>query len=293
MTNIFCVYQQIVEKALAENISAFGSKLQEAIHYALTQGGKRLRPALVMMVAKALDPSKEVIKAALASEYFHTASLLADDLPCMDNDQNRRGKPATHILYGESVAILASYALIAEGYRSIVENARALNVREVGMLAIDNVSYNAGIRGAALGQYLDLYPPRIDESTYIETAKKKTVALFEICFVLGWLFGGGAVEKLPLVKKAAYHYGMAFQMADDFDDASEDNAFERTMNAISIYGVEIATSKLYKELEEYLMCLKELQIDSEELVSLAPLLLATLPLLKSSLIFRNSPFYER
>lgn len=272
MTNIFSSYQQVVENALIENIPEKGSKLQEAIHYAVTQGGKRLRPALVMMVAKALDPSRDVIKAALSSEYFHTASLLADDLPCMDDDVSRRGKPSTHILYGESVAILASYALIAEGYRSIVENARALNEDKIGMLAIDNVSFNAGIRGAALGQYLDLYPPKIDEATYIEAASKKTVALFEICFVLGWLFGGGAIEKLDLVKKAAYHYGMAFQMADDFDDAKEDTALERTMNAVSIYGFDEATRKLHEELESYLMCLRELKIDSSELVSLAAIL---------------------
>src|SRR5690349_2210675 len=119
---------QAVENALLENIPSTGPKLKEAIHYALTQKGKRLRPILVLLVAKALDPSKNVMKAALATEYFHTASLLADDLPCMDNEEERRGTPSTHVLYGESVAILASYALIAAGYQSIVENACELNL---------------------------------------------------------------------------------------------------------------------------------------------------------------------
>lgn len=272
MSTIFSPYQQAVEKALLNHIPSKGTQLQQAIHYALTQGGKRLRPALVLMVAKALNPSRDVMKAALATEYFHTASLLADDLPCMDDDTTRRGKPSTHILYGESVAILASYALIAAGYQAIVENARALNIDPIGLLAIENVSKNAGIQGAAGGQYLDLYPPQINEATYIETAKKKTVALFEICFVLGWLFGGGASEKLPLVEKAAYHYGLAFQMADDFDDAKEDTVGERTMNAISIYGFELAEVKFHEELKNYLACLKELNIASQELILLPKLL---------------------
>lgn len=266
-------YQQAIESALLSKATSSSLKLQEVCNYALLQGGKRFRPALVLMVAKALNATHDIMDAALAVEYFHTASLIADDLPCMDNDQERRGKPATHIVYGESLALLASYALIAEGYQLLAQNAKNLpfpNNQAIGILAIENVSYNTGILGATGGQYLDLFPPTIDEATYRETILKKTVALFEISFVIGWLFGGGDPHLLPTVKKASYHFGMAFQIADDIDDYTEDAAGKRLMNAVSLFGAAQAKKMVQEELKGYSSCLKELHINSGELEAIMP-----------------------
>lgn len=274
-------FLQEIEMALLRKISAFNSKskLAEACEYSLMQGGKRFRPALVMMVAKALKSKHDVMDAALAVEFFHTASLIADDLPCMDDDKERRGKPASHIVFGEATALLASYALISEGYQGLTDNtaslecAGVLNASKIGMLAVENASYNTGIFGATGGQYLDLFPPQKDAATYQETVKKKTVSLFEISFVLGWLFGGGDLEKLPLVKTTAYHYGMAFQIADDFDDYKEDLAEERLMNAVSLFGKDEALIMFQNELKDYLEGLKTLKIDSIELTTLGDALI--------------------
>lgn len=277
LTKLLSPFQREIEMALVNKMSVFGKKtpLKDACEYALTEGGKRFRPALVLMIARALNCPNDIMDAALSVEYFHTASLLADDLPCMDDDQERRGKPSTHVRYGEATALLASYALIAEGYRCLSVNASELvrhgvsNGHAIGILSIENASLNTGIEGATGGQYIDLYPPKIDEPTYLETVLKKTVALFEISFVLGWLFGGGSIDKLPLVKKAAYHYGMAFQIADDFDDFKEDSANERLMNAVSLLGAKEALSLFQEELKGYRVCLIALNIDSNELLGIA------------------------
>jgi geranylgeranyl diphosphate synthase type II len=109
-------YQKLIVSKIEENLPAFGpkSKLRDACEYALMNGGKRLRPAIVFMTAEALGFEVDVTQAALSIEYFHTASLVADDLPCMDDDDERRSKPSVHKAFGESEAILVSYALIAQ-----------------------------------------------------------------------------------------------------------------------------------------------------------------------------------
>lgn len=118
--------------------------------------GKRLRPILVLMIADALGLGADVMPAALSVEFFHTASLIADDLPCMDNDDLRRERPSLHKVFGESVAILASYALIAEGYGAIARNGQ--NCPASAVICLEAVRRAAGIRGATHGQFLDLSP---------------------------------------------------------------------------------------------------------------------------------------
>ena len=129
-------YQKLIEEKLLESISRLGPKnhVRDACEYALLNGGKRFRPALVLMVAADIGYDVDVIPAALGIEYFHTASLIADDLPCMDNDDERRNKPTTHRVYGESTALLATYALIAAGYACVAENAHASNKVNIRLL---------------------------------------------------------------------------------------------------------------------------------------------------------------
>src|SRR5688572_22103732 len=117
-TSILEPYKQLIEQKLRESIDQLGPKttLRDACEYALFSGGKRFRPALVLMIANALGYEVDVLPAAMGIEFFHTASLIADDLPCMDNDDERRNKPTTHRLYGESTSLLATYALISAGY---------------------------------------------------------------------------------------------------------------------------------------------------------------------------------
>lgn len=254
-------YHKQVEKALAHQIWPAGS-LGEACRYAVMNGGKRFRPSLVLMIAKALGQNN-VEEAALSIEYFHTASLVADDLPCMDDDDERRGKPAVHRVYGEGVALLTSYALITEGYACIAKQA-ALPLQT--KLALENAAANTLL--ATEGQHLDLFPPDDDEKTILEALRKKTVSLFEISFVFGWIFGGGNLTDLPLVKKAAYHFGMAFQIADDIDDLRQDKRRPEIINLALKLGTDKARLQLDKEKTFCLETLERLKLENSDIAKL-------------------------
>lgn len=271
ITKIFEPYKQIVESEIKANISFLGpqSPLRNACEYALLNGGKRFRPAIVLLIAEALGQA-DVRQAALAVEYFHTASLIADDLPCMDDDDERRQQPSLHRAYNEATALLASYALIASGYEALAKNAEIIKKAnlpfsrrsgEICILAVENASHNTGLLGATGGQFLDVYPPKLTIDTLKEILYKKTVTLFEISFVLGWLYGGGQINLLPHVKKAAAHFGMAFQIADDIEDAEQDAAKGKTANIVVLCGEKEARNMLKKEIVGLKNVLNEIGIE--------------------------------
>lgn len=286
---LLALYKQRVDAALqttAEELNGPG-RLQEACSYALLNGGKRFRPAIVLMVARAIGcaTGREVgvMDAAVAVECMHAASLVADDLPCMDDDDERRDKPSVHVTYGEASAVLVSYALIAEGYRLLTSaserlvldgHATAAQAAIVCQEAVRVVSACTGIQGATGGQFVDLFPPDLSESTLREIFDRKTVTLFEISFVLGWLYGGGDSEKLDLVKSLAYHFGMAFQIADDFGDVAQDAEHEHAVNLAGALGMDKALQVFHKELAAYYAVLSELEVEQDELHALGVLLQA-------------------
>lgn len=283
LSKLLAPFQKKIEQNLKASIEALGpdSRLREACAYALLNGGKRFRPALVYIISKALNSTIDVTQAALAIEFFHTASLIADDLPCMDNDDLRRDKPSLHKVYGESTALLASYALIAAGYECLSKNASIIRDANcsfsnqsdrICVLALENATYNTGLLGATGGQYLDINPPNLDLETIREVLRMKTVSLFEISFVFGWLYSGGSAISLDLVKKAAYHFGMAFQIADDFGDKEQDIINKRLINLVNIYGEEKAFQVFSEELNLFKTTLKDLKLDAPELMILCKML---------------------
>lgn len=247
-----------IELALREAVGRLGepSRLRDACEYALLSGGKRLRPALVLLVADALGARHSVMRVALATEMFHTASLIADDLPCMDDAAERRTKPTLHREFGDDVALLATYALIAEGYQLLAENVAELKERDpvhpwdsVGIRALENATRNTGIRGTTGGQYIDLHPPTpLDGETVLKLIHMKTTTLFEISFVLGWLFGGGAIEQLDRVTELSRQFGLAYQIADDLDDVDEDARNGRRVNYALAFGTDNARAQLQESL---------------------------------------------
>ena len=252
-------YRSRIDSELSQFIEQMGEKngLRDACEYALLNGGKRLRPILVLMIAEALGLGLDVMPAALSVEFFHTASLIADDLPCMDDDDLRRNRPSLHKVFGESVAILASYALIAEGYGGIHRNSRK-NPNASALLCLEAATRCAGIGGATNGQFLDLYPPDASLDTVKKVLFQKTVTLFEVSFVFGWIFGGGDPQKLTQVRKCAYHLGMAFQMADDLIDDSQDSGKQSPINISAACGREEANRLFEEETSALVDCLKEL-----------------------------------
>jgi geranylgeranyl diphosphate synthase type II len=263
------IYRVRVEEALRSFIETMGEKntLRDACEYALLNGGKRIRPILVLMIADALELGKDVMAAALSVEFFHTASLITDDLPCMDDDDLRRSRPSLHKVFGESAAVLASYALIAEGYGGIYRN--GLEGGENVLLCLEAATRCAGIRGATNGQFLDLFPPDSSLDTIRKIIYQKTVTLFEISFIFGWLFGGGKKEKLETVRKCSYHLGMAFQIADDLLDSDQDVSHQNSINIAIAIGKERALFLFEEEFNAFVCTLKELNLWSASFQEIA------------------------
>lgn len=260
-----------INQVILESIPSFGPKtpLRDAVEYALRNGGKRFRPTIISWVANALGNGLDITDCALAVEYFHTASLIADDLPCMDDDAMRRDQPALHTVFGESVALLATYALIAAGYDRIRLNCERQGRGDLLPLALENATVNTGILGATGGQFGDLFPGKLTESLILDVMDKKTGTLFELSFVFGWLFGGGDLQALEKVKKAAKCFGRAFQISDDFLDLAQD---EGKLNLPLVVGEERAMEILLDELNFLKSFLRELRLDTPELLSLVALI---------------------
>jgi len=267
----FFFHRDRIEQEIAKSILSFGekTKLRDACEYALMAGGKRFRPLIVILIAEALGHGLNVYESALSVEFFHTASLIADDLPCMDNEDERREKPSLHKVYGEAIALLASYALITAAFEKIHSNAMVM--QQAGhpfsqfsdracTLALESATHCAGILGATGGQFLDLFPPNLNLDTVKQVIYKKTVTLFQVSFVFGWLFGGGDISKLEKVKKAAYHFGMAFQTADDVGDMIQDEKKQREMSIARLIGKERALSLFEEEMRHFRRELQELGI---------------------------------
>ncbi len=259
-------FKQEIEKEL-KGAFVGNSSLMKAISSALLSEGKRIRPLLVHLIADGIGFSQPVMPSALASEYFHTASLIADDLPCMDNDDFRREKPSLHRIYGERVALLASYALISEAFCQIERNGALMRTGpfkdrafEVTTLALECAGTSSGIRGAVLGQFYDLERESTTLHELEEVIYLKTISLFEGTFLLGWLFGGGELDQLEEVKKLASHFGMAFQIRDDLLDVDQDEAKSVMTNYALSLGKEKAETRLFQELEGFEKLLKELNL---------------------------------
>jgi geranylgeranyl diphosphate synthase type II len=272
-TSHFFAYRDKIEQEIARSLIGFGeaTKLKEACEYALRSGGKRLRPLLVLLVAEGLGHELNVYPAALSVEFFHTASLIVDDLPCMDDEEERRGKPSLHKEFGETIALLSSYSLICAAFEKIHENAEVMAQSElpfashadaVCRMALAAASQAAGIRGATGGQFLDLSPPNFSLETIRDIVARKTATLFEVSFLFGWLFGGGDWSLIPQVRKMAAHFGFAFQIADDIGDLAQDEKNQRSINLARQIGKQRALGTFEEEMRRFEKLLKELSLDT-------------------------------
>jgi geranylgeranyl diphosphate synthase, type II len=263
---ILLPWKEKFEHSLDQAVQSLGeqSPLKQACVYALKNGGKRLRPIIVCITAEAIGKNLPVMEAALSVEFFHTASLIADDLPCMDNDDFRRDHPSLHKKFGESVAILASYTLIALGYEYIHHNSSTLKQKgisaDVCLVALEKASKAAGLKGATGGQYYDLFP-KDQSAAHIELiAERKTATLFDIAFSFGWIFGGGDLDKLPIISKCANHFGLAFQLADDWLDYKQD---QNGNNLVQAMGKDKSWEKFQHEIFQFEENAKRLGLTSQ------------------------------
>lgn len=264
-------YQERVNEIISKEFPNFGckSELKEACLYALEGDGKRFRPSIVLIISKMLGDPFDIGLSALSIEVFHTASLIADDLPFMDDDSVRRCKPALHKAYSTGVALLASYALIGVGYESILKLKERLkgslnDISERTFIALNLLAKNNGLDGAPCGQLWDLHPPSTSKGVLDEVLYKKTVIFFETAFLFGWLFSGGAINQKEVVQKAGFHFGMAFQIYDDFCDYEEDKAKGKVINYPLTLGILEGKKALETHLDLCESLLQELGLYQDE-----------------------------
>lgn len=214
-------YKKLVDLKLSEFFNPSGLSydgLLESMHYSLTAGGKRIRPTLVLEFCRISGGDIEkALPVACAIEMLHTYSLIHDDLPCMDNDELRRGKPTNHVVYGECTATLAGDALQAEAFGTI---ARSELPAENKIACVEILADAVGSDGMCAGQYLDMVGESkiLIESELDDINSRKTGALLIAACRMGVAAAGGSGEML----KAAAHYGAcvgaAFQIRDDILD---------------------------------------------------------------------------
>ena len=199
-------------------------RLHQAIRYAVLQGGKRVRPLLVYAAGELVDaPRAGLDCAALAVEYVHVYSLIHDDLPCMDDDVLRRGKPTVHVAFDEATAMLAGDALQAEAFKVLADAPLAADLRAALM---GELAHSAGTAGMCGGQAIDLAAVgatlSLDELEQMH--RMKTGALLRAAVRMGALAGGAPAATLAALDRYAQAIGLAFQIVDDVLDVESTSA---------------------------------------------------------------------
>jgi len=200
------------------------ARLHTAMRYCLEAGGKRLRPVLVLAAAELFGrPADAALPAAVAVECVHTYSLIHDDLPCMDNDDLRRGRPTAHKAFDEATALLAGDALLTHAFALLGLGYSG----EIARLLVRELADAAGSRRLIGGQMEDLLAERRADATTDELEfihLNKTAAMIEAALVMGGLVGGAQEASLAELRTAGRHLGLAFQIIDDVLDATADSA---------------------------------------------------------------------
>ena len=196
------------------------SNLIEPIKYGLFSGGKKIRSKILVDIGKIFKVNyKTLIKIGAAIECVHAYSLIHDDLPCMDNDVLRRGKPSTHIKYGESTAVLAGNSLLTMAFEILTE--KNLNVSEkIKIELIKNLSECTGHTGVAGGQYLDLYyeKKKVSVKKVINMQIKKTGKLFSFCCMAPLVIKNKDTKVINFFNNIGSDIGLLFQITDDLLD---------------------------------------------------------------------------
>ena len=241
--------ENVIDAVFSSDIAPETS-VSEAMRYSLEAGGKRIRPSLVMEFCRVVSGNyKKSIDAAVAIEMIHTFSLIHDDLPCMDNDDFRRGKPSCHKKFGESTALLAGDALENLAFRVILSS-----------------DYDDGIKSRLLSELSDATARMIDgqvkdlsfleresvsEKELLEMYSLKTCALIECSAVMGCICGGADETKIASAREYAHNLGLAFQIRDDILDIIGDekelgkpigsDADNQKITIASVMGIEKAS----------------------------------------------------
>ena len=277
--------EQVIRKYLPRE-SGFSKKMAEAVNYSMLAGGKRLRPVFMYETYRMFGGTEKLVEPFMAAmEMVHTHSLIHDDLPALDNDEYRRGRKTTHVVYGESAAILAGDALLNYAYETAftafdMECAHRAG-RQAGIArALQILGRKTGIHGMLGGQGVDVEndgkPLSREMLDYIY--ENKTSALIECAMMIGAVLAGASGEETEKIEQAASRIGIAFQIQDDILDVTgsskelgkavgSDEKNHKT-TYVTLEGIEKAGEKVRILTDEAIGLLQELPGEKEFLTEL-------------------------
>ena len=259
------------------------SSMLEPIIYSLRVGGKRIRPTLMIctynMYSKVIE---EILPFAASMEMIHTYSLIHDDLPCMDDDDLRRGKLTNHKVYGEAMATLAGDSLLNEAMNIMFSQCLNGELKKIRAAAI--ISKSSGIDGMIKGQIIDIRSEgqKINEETLLEMHKNKTGQLITASIIAGATMGEALPKDVEILKSFGEKLGLAFQIKDDILDVEGDSKLlgktqsdgeNNKANFITMYGIHKCKEFCNNLTQECYDLLKSMERDTKELEDITKFLL--------------------
>lgn len=272
--------KNIIDKALdeflpPENKSPF--IIHQAMRYSVFSGGKRVRPILTLITAELLDQEIEkVISAACGIELIHTFSLIHDDLPCIDNDDFRRGKPSNHKVFGEAIALLAGDALLVSGFELIAKNSEVKGIKKQSIInLIKEISFYIGTANMLGGQVEDINPgnKNIKKEDLYNLYMKKTAALICVSIRAGAILSNANQRQLKALTKYGENIGLAFQIVDDMLDIMQDERVMKKPTFPNQYGIKESKNEADRLIKEAKDSLKIFNNKAETLKNLADYIL--------------------
>ncbi len=248
--------------------------LKQSMMYSFTAGGKRVRPLLLLIIIEAFNADVlKGINTACALEFIHTSSLIHDDLPAMDNDDYRRGKLTNHKVFGDATAILAGDALLVNAFELITKD--PLLSFDVKIDLINQLAKSSGANGMMGGQQLDIENENkvLDLEILLKINAHKTGKLIECALVSGAIIAKQSQDVIDILKEAAYHIGVAFQIKDDvLDVVGNTDIIGKPINSdeknhkytyVSLLGLDDSNKALQQHYEKALRLIHKLNIRYE------------------------------
>lgn len=275
-------YIKLIEQKLDEFLPVkYPQEIWESMRYSLLAGGKRLRPILCLETCKVLCGSYEqAIPTACAIEMLHTQSLIHDDLPCMDNDDYRRGKLTNHKKFSESTAVLAGDALLSFAPQIIIQKTPESVAAQTVLKVLEEFLVSAGAEKLIAGQVVDIDSEgkQIDKKTLTFIHENKTGALFKLSIRAGAILGNADEKMIQALTMFAEKLGLAFQIMDDILDVTSTleelgktpgkDALEEKATYVSLYGLDEAKNQVASLCGSACDILKENNIESNILTGI-------------------------
>ncbi|MDO9289156.1 MAG: polyprenyl synthetase family protein [Thermodesulfovibrionales bacterium] len=277
--------KELIDSFLKEYFSSPStpSILGESVTYSLFAGGKRIRPILCLAAYEACDgDSEDILPFASSIELIHTYSLIHDDLPAMDNDDLRRGKPTNHKVFGEGMAILAGDGLLTEAFYMMSNSLSNKNIKNTALIrAIKEISFVSGIHGMVGGQAQDLLSEDAepDKETLSFIHKHKTGALISGSLRAGAILANCTKPSLSAITRYGENIGLAFQVIDDILDIEGNTAElgktagsderKKKMTYPAFYGIEQSRGKAGELISEAIFAIKDFSGKAEPLREIA------------------------